>query len=282
MLTGETAMEKLTAVGQRVIQEANKAPSRSNAISKSNERSNAGALGTPESEQCPSCGTVELAKWLLRRRDDGSDVAFLCPDGWHKVRQAMELQKRLSTSSGLPDEAYRLSLQDIINRGEGSRQMASAATSLANREFGMLTVHGGPGNGKTLMLQILVAEFLRQGESAIYMRTSRLLDHLADGFKDESYRTSERYRRIVSCTFLGLDEIDKVSSNGWARGVVFDIVDDRYIAGRQLKQFTAFTMNQDPDTLPDYLYSRLRWNQREPDGFKIIHNVDGDARETGL
>lgn len=201
-------------------------------------------------------------------------------------RRALEVQARLDEISGLLPDEMALTLDSVVQRGEGSRAILAEARRMLAAPYGMLTLHGGPGNGKTLVLQALVNEFRQQGKAAIYVRLADLLDHLRDGFDpDVKIDTSRRYQELSQVTLLALDEFDKPRLTDYAREVIFTLVDDRYRYGKQsgrVRRHTVIAMNCQPDTLPAYLISRLRYDLHGPDGFRIIENVDTDARESGL
>lgn len=187
---------------------------------------------------------------------------------------------------GLLESELERSLDDILYRGEGSARMIEAAKVLAgSTPFGMLTVWGGPGNGKTLALQALTNEFTRRGRKARYRTLAQLLNELRAGYSDGRYDKDRLYEEYATCHFLAIDEFDKPRMTEFAQEVVFDLIDDRYRWGMQTgasQRLTAIAMNVSPDVLPPYLFSRMRWGIEAERGFRIVHNTDDDCRRAGV
>lgn len=194
-------------------------------------------------------------------------------------------QERLAAGGLLQSELSR-TLDDILHRGEGSaRMLESVKAMIGDAPFGMLTVWGGPGNGKTLALQVLTNEFIRCGHKSMYRTLAQVLNELRAGYADGRFEKDARYQEFVSCRFLAIDEFDKPRMTEFAQEVVFDLIDDRYRWGMQtggMQRFTAIAMNNPPDTQPAYVLSRLRWGIQAEGGFRIVHNTDDDCRRAGL
>ncbi len=200
--------------------------------------------------------------------------------------EAEARQREQIAKSGLLDSELQHTLDDILHRGEGSARMITAVKDMAgDTPFGMLTLWGGSGNGKTLALQALTNEFIRKGHTARYRTLAQLLNELRGGYADGRFEKDKRYEEFALCRFLAVDEFDKPRMTEFAQEAVFELIDDRYRWGMQSganQRFTAIAMNVPPDTLPTYLYSRLRWGIEAERGFRIVHNTDDDCRRAGL
>jgi DNA replication protein DnaC len=204
--------------------------------------------------------------------------------------KAPELTRRLQDAvlpaGGLLPRERGITLENLTLRGEGSRQLMEETRRMLERPFGMLTVWGGPGNGKTLALQVLVNAWLTREQSAVYLRLADLLEFLRAGYDpDSSLKLSARYQSLATVGLLAIDEFDKARITDWGREWLFTLMDDRYRFGRERgadRRHTVLAMNDDPETLPVYLLSRLRFDLDGPDGFRIVHNVDWDARPIGI
>lgn len=241
-------------------------------------------------DDCPECGgrtkfrevvTVYYPQDEWSARGKMYD-AFYCRHIWHRLKESAERTSAMFSISGLAPQELALTLDNILERGAGSSEMITVAKSVLAGKRYFATFWGGSGNGKTQTLIVLVNEFLRQGHTAIYARLSNLLNHLRDGFGDDSYRTSERYRQIINAHFLAIDEPDKINYTNWAREIFFTLIDDRYKAAKLRQHTTTIAMNDDPETLPAYVISRLRYDLHADTGFAIVHNTDPDGRESGL
>jgi len=200
--------------------------------------------------------------------------------------EAEARQKERLAASGLLQSELSRTLDDILHRGEGSARMIEAVKAMIGESpFGMLTVWGGPGNGKTLALQALTNEFIHRGHKSMYRTLAQVLNELRAGYADGRFEKDARYQEFVSCRFLAIGEFDKPRMTDFAQEVVFDLIDDRYRWGMQtggLQRFTAIAMNNPPDTQPAYVLSRLRWGIRAEGGFRTVHNTDDDCRRAGL
>lgn len=240
----------------------------------------------PAADVCPTCKGAEYLRMNVPIGHPRFGKMEPCPDCRGR-RVAEELQRTLTATSGLLPGEQGLTLEDIFDRGEGSHLMLTQARRMIERPYGLLTIWGGPGNGKTLTLQVLVNHFMAIGKPAIYARLADLLEYLRTGYDDsEPLKTSARYQKVVTCKLLALDELDKARMTEWAREVVFTLIDDRYRYGRErgeLQRHTVIAMNDNPEmALDSYLVSRLRYDLLGPDGFRIVRNADPDAREEGL
>lgn len=219
----------------------------------------------------------------LARDDFQFGKSWPCP-----VCKAIELEAQRNAQmikqSNLLDDAIGLTMDHIIERGLGSARMVAEAKRMIERPYGMLTVWGGPGNGKSLTLKILVNEFISRGLSAAYMDMSDLLDYLREGYEDAAkVRFLDRLGTLQDMHFLAIDEFDKVQRTGWVEEQTFRLLNARYNDGRAGRRHTALAMNADPETwMNDYAISRIRFDMHGPDGFRIVHNTDEDAREAGL
>ncbi|HEY4691107.1 MAG TPA: hypothetical protein VIK33_17485 [Anaerolineae bacterium] len=193
--------------------------------------------------------------------------------------------ERLPGLSNLLPTQLALTLDDIAERGECTAKMLGAGRDFAAFPYGMLTVWGGPGNGKTALLIALVNHFntIRFGE-AYYVRFVDLLDIVRAGYEAKvELDARRRYERLKNIWFLAIDEMDKANMTGWASEFRARFFDDRYTLARERLCHTAIAMNDDPASLPDYLYDRLRWGAAPgANGFRIVHNADESARPVGL
>jgi DNA replication protein DnaC len=200
----------------------------------------------------------------------------------NKIRAEAQREKQKQESGLLPSELER-TLDSLIERGAGSAAVKTAALDLMHGQFGMLTWWGGAGNGKTVALQAMVNETLRRGEAARYRTLSDLIEELRDGYAGGKFEKTARFREFVACRLLAIDEIDKVAWTEWAKEVFFALLDERYRYGMEngtTRRYTALAMNLSPETLPEYVYSRLSWRKDYPDeaGFRIVKNMDPDGR----
>jgi DNA replication protein DnaC len=229
------------------------------------------------------CNGVKFVSFDLDKTDAQFGKTWDCPLCYAPEVSAQRNAKMIHQSN-LLDDAIGLSIDHIIERGMGSRRMVAEARRMLTKPFGMLTIWGGPGNGKSLLLKILVNEFIQRGVSAAYMDMSDLLDYLRDGFQEGAKAGfAERLATVQQMGFLAIDEMDKINRTGWVEEQVFRLLNARYNDGRAGRRYTAMAMNKNPEEwMNDYAISRIRYDMHGPDGFRIIENTDEDARESGL
>lgn len=184
-------------------------------------------------------------------------------------------QKRLEAITGLMPGELDLRLTDAMIRGQDTPDMIAVVRLFVEQPYGILTLWGGSGNGKTLLLQAAVNELReRRGWLGAYVKFVDLLDYMRAGFaKDVSLTTTERYAELKALKVIAVDEVDKANLTAYANEFRTRFLDDRCRLGIEGRALTLFALNDDPAMLPDYIYDRLR------DGrFVIYNNTDPSLR----
>jgi DNA replication protein DnaC len=183
-----------------------------------------------------------------------------------------ERSARLQRLSGLtPDERLER-LSHITSTGGQTDIMASAAQSFVLNPRGFLTVYGGSGNAKSLMLRAVVNECLDRQIEAVYVLMKDLIDYVREAIRDDDSAVArvDRFKRV---RVLAIDEFDKIKSSDWVRELETDVIDRRYRAGLAGLSGTVIAMNESPRDLPEHIFSRLS------DGRNVlINNTDADLR----
>lgn len=165
----------------------------------------------------------------------------------------------------------RITLDDVITRNGDTAEMMNVARQFVDDPYGLLTLWGGVGNGKTLVLYAVVNELRARGRESAYVKFKDLIDFITIGFEDNSER--QRYEFIKSVDVLAIDEVDKARMTQYRAEFRSSFFDDRYRSAWAGHSVTLFAMNDDPANLPADIYDRLR------DGrFQIIHNADASVR----
>lgn len=203
---------------------------------------------------------------------DGHITMVPCPDpdGVHKTGQVA----RLARISGLLPSEMSVTLDHVAMVGD-TAQMVKVARQFVDEPFGFLTLWGGYGNGKTLVLQAIVNEFRkRHGVVGTYVRMYDLLEYVRTGYNAPPHDNANvRYERLKALPILAIDEVDAARMTDFAYEFRTAFLDDRYRLAIARQGHTVFAMNCDPSDLPGDLGDRLR------DGrFVIFHNCDGSMR----
>lgn len=180
-----------------------------------------------------------------------------------------QYRERLVQQSGLLSEELSLTLSDYGVSGwgngdadlfNGQREKSRAAISAALRNpQGFYTWFGDFGGGKTMALQIIVAESVRDGRQAHYTILIDLLDELRR-MVARRVDSTPLWDRLLDIPVLAIDEVTRFNETGWAQEKLFQLVDQRY---RRKQKLTIFALNEQPDQLDPYeglgyLFSRMQ------------------------
>lgn len=252
--------------------------------------------GTPLSKlQPPKRSTAAAPNAEQRRTDNGADPnCFVCGGlGVFSINvptndrrfgllfpcecTAAYRASLLQRISGLTGDELAQRLDDVRPAGPGTARMLDAARSFLEVPSGMLTLWGGVGNAKTLILQATVNECIQLGVMAVYITMTDLLDHVRDAYSEkdagEYGSASRRLDRFATVPVLAIDELDKVKATDWALERETALIDKRYRLGMSRMAGTLLAMNKDPHTLPEWIRDRL-FDGRNT----VIHNVDPSMR----
>ena len=221
------------------------------------------AIRKPAALECDTCRDV-----LTVETFPGSGIYRPCPDCYER-RRAQSLQ----TICGMTEDEMRYRLDDIMPTGGGTDAMVTAARVFAANPRGILTLHGGSGNAKTVVLQAVVNECLMRGVSAVYTTFYDLAGYVREAFRHESESAGQRVRRFQSVRALAIDEFDKVKATEWIEELETAVIDRRYRDGLAGMCGTIVAMNEPPSSLPDWIESRLRDGRN-----RVIGNDDPDVR----
>jgi len=153
----------------------------------------------------------------------------------------------------------------------------AAVRKTIHRGYGWVYLYGPPGLGKTLVLKIAIAEYLRLKQPAAYCRMAEILDDLRSAF-DAKNPSEESQRKLdwwAGLPLLAIDEFDRVRATEYADERRFLLMDRRYEMALREKSITLLASNSDPSTLDGYLWDRVR------DGRFEIVRVMGESVRPG-
>lgn len=184
-------------------------------------------------------------------------------------------------SNMLPAELNR-SLEDIKPL-DGNRAMLAAARKMVSDPFGWLYIWGGPGNAKSEVLIAIVNELNRTGNGpAVYTKFTTLIEYMRDAYSERKKKDNDpdvdmgfiaRFEKMKGVKVLAIDEMDKARETPFMQDFRFDFLDERYRAALAGQTITLFASNENPATLPEAVWDRVR------DGrFKVVENTAPSAR----
>ena len=229
---------------------------------------------------CSQCRGLGWLRNNCRPDEPGFGQLVLCDCQQEEIGHR-RFERLLRISRLLPEE-LELRFPDVIQRSDGNgdtTEMLKLARAFVSEPWGMLTIWGGYGNGKTLILQAIVNEFRHQrGIWGTYITLKKLLDYVRAGnAKGADLDARERYEQLCQVPVLAIDECDGPQMTGYAEEFRRSFFDDRYRLAVVRRAHTILAMNCDPgdqhNGLPGDIWDRLR------DGrFVIYHNGDGSMR----
>ena len=222
---------------------------------------------------CNDCGDVGFVR--------ADDVEIGNPQFGKLIRcgcQAKNDLSRLQRLSGLTNMERAVRLADISAvSGTDTAFMVDAAKRFLKNPVGFLTIHGGAGNAKTAVMHGIINELVQGSVEAVYITAFDLISYIRAAFDKQreivDATAYDRLKRLERVRVLCLDELDKVKWSDWVEEQITDLIDARYRLGLDWEVGTVVAMNANPDTLPAWIYSRLR------DGRNVvIENRDADVR----
>lgn len=192
--------------------------------------------------------------------------------------QTQNAMSRLQRLSGLTDAERKVRLEDIVaGASTGTGRMVQAAHKFISAPTGFVTFYGSTGNAKTAVLHGIINELVNRSVEAVYITAFDLIGYIRAAFDKQheviDVNAHDRLKRLESVRVLCLDELDKVKWTDWVEEQITDLIDARYRLGLDWEVGTVIAMNANPETLPIWIYSRLRDGRNT-----IVENNDADTR----
>ena len=214
---------------------------------------------------CPGCQTCGGSGYLkIKTNNQYASTVTPCPN-----MRANNLKRTLANGEGrgglTADEIKTLGWNLVMpGISDGHKAMKFVKPSV-ERGYGMGIMLGKWGQAKTLLMKIAVAQFIRQGKSAHYIKLTTLMDDIRTAYDERENKMTalvNKIREWQSLDLLCLDEIDKDAGTEWAETRLFDLVDERWVLGVRGQALTLFASNySSPDQIPGYLRSRIEDNR---------------------
>jgi len=222
-------------------------------------------------DDCPVCGGYGVVRGDFPVGHKNFGKLLPCP------KKSPYSQDRY-LRCGLDNTDYEKTFADLLDVGN-TEEVVRVFRKVMNRGYGLIYLWGTWGNGKSNLLMIAVAEWLRkkQDETAAYVNTSDVISALrkaefsSDG--DDEKRSLERWAK---CTLLCFDEFEKVRSTPYGDEKRFRLLDERYLLATRKKAITVFASNIPPKDYAGEIFDRLR--DRRVDAIEMT----GESVRTGM
>lgn len=235
--------------------------------------------GAADAAVCPICGGQGFVVLDLPvgHPDFGRAQPCRCRQADIALRRQVELTK-VSNLSQMADMSFETFRPDGVGLNEEQRQNLRRAFDKARlfaaRPEGWLLFTGTYGCGKTHLAVAIAHEVLRRGQSALFVVTPDLLDHLRAAFGPSSETSfDERFETVRQTPLLILDDFGSQSATPWAKEKLFQLLNYRYTAHLP----TVITTNLRLSEIEPRLRSRLA----DPDLSTVIPMTAPDFRSSG-
>ena len=129
-----------------------------------------------------------------------------------------------------------------------------AAKKYARDPMGWITFVGPSGSGKTYLAAAIVNQRIQEGQAALFITSTDLLDYLRGGFDDDSEAGFvDLFDQVRGAELLVLDDVPSRPSSPWGQERLFQL-----LAWRHSQRLpTVITLRGDPNHLDDFLRTRL-------------------------
>ena len=124
-------------------------------------------------------------------------------------------------------------------------------------------IFGDVGRGKTFLLNAVAKEILDRNYSVLYMTSSKLFKFLNDynwAFEEARAKHQEQFDFILDCDLLIIDDLGSEASSKNDSANLFEVVNNRMIAGKPIIFSTNFDETMLSEMYGDRIFSRIIGN----------------------
>ena len=176
-----------------------------------------------------------------------------------KCQSGLDTERRrrhLLAIDGLNPSEREMRCDDLI-RDEFNGAAIRLVESCLEWRRGIVTMIGGPGVGKSTLLQCAVNAARDANVPAVYTTVTDLLDYLRQAYAPNTELSFDaRWDTLIRCEVLALDELDEFNTTPWAMERFLRLIDERWRA--MDRRLTICATNSRINALPEKVASRLR------------------------
>lgn len=155
--------------------------------------------------------------------------AMLCQQS--KVIAAQKKARELIGASRIPPELAECSFENYKPTNDATKAARSMAMHCVEHGEGLL-LGGPPGVGKTHLAVAMAQRIIENGRSAVFVPLVNLLDEMKDAVVHGRIKNMLDYLREIDC--LVLDDFGMQKDSDWVGERLYEMVNDRYNARKQL------------------------------------------------
>lgn len=175
-----------------------------------------------------------------------------------KCQEGLDFERRrrhLLSIDGLAYDERQQRFSDLI-RNEHNGAAIRLVEECTDWRRGMVTLIGGPGVGKTTLMQCAVNAAREANIPAVYTTMTDLLDYLRQAYAPQTELSFDaRWDTLLRCEVLALDELDEFNTTPWAIERFLRLIDERWRAMDRC--LTLCATNNRMNALPQKVASRL-------------------------
>jgi len=122
---------------------------------------------------------------------------------------------------------------------------------------GNILIYGESGLGKTFLTNCIAKELLDNGHSVLYLSANELFNSLGDYLMNQKSGLEELYKCIYNSELLIIDDLGNELTNNFVTSQLFEIVNQRQIAGLSTLISTNHNMKELQTRYSEKIMSRI-------------------------
>lgn len=226
----------------------------------------------PPSATCKQCGGESKPKFITILGWRKQEFCEPCSEAIRKEQERKEAEKQkterisklLDTSGVTRGKFSRMTFESFQKQYQGKafETAKKYAEGFSSATKNGLFFYGRAGAGKTHLVVSIARHIVQQKQIAVkFVRVIDLLLEIRQTYNtDEYYRTEnelELLRKYSTVPLLILDDLGTEKATEWARQILYQIVDSRWIDDRPLIITSNLTLRELAERFDDRISSRI-------------------------